>query len=238
MTYHFLVRGRNCQKYLKQCLMSILEQPAEVVVHLSLDDPQDDSLELAAFFHNKSKNLFININEKRLGLCGNMWYGLNLINQSADPEDVVCIVDADDYLHPRALKHVEREYKYSRTLVTHGSYIKLSKGRRTRVSKPYGSWENIRKSPWRASHLKTFKAKLIGSLNKEMFMHNGEYLEAASDLALMFPLCELAGWDRVKFIKKAIYNWRDNTPYKTKVKSQIKCEDILRNKESVERYFE
>jgi len=238
MTYHFLVRGRNCQKYLKQCLMSILEQPAEVVVHLSLDDPQDDSLELAAFFHNKSKNLFININEKRLGLCGNMWFTMQLIKQSADPEDIVCIVDADDYLHPRAVKYVEKQYKYARTLVTHGSYLKLSKGRRTRVSKPYKSWESIRTAPWRASHLKTFKAKLIGSLNKEMFMHEGEWLDAASDLALMFPLCELAGWDRVRFVEKMIYNWRDNTPYKTKIKKQSKCERILRAKVPVSRYCE
>ena len=246
MTYHFLIRGRNCEKYLKECVDSINAQVGdfEKNIHVFLDDPQDDSAEICGKLKKDSKIHKLKISSQHLGLCANMDNALGDMNMTLEPNDVICIVDADDYLHPKALKYVNREYTKPNTLVTHGSYIKLSKGRRTRISKPYKSWEDIRKVPWRASHLKTLKVKLLRPLgispafNTNIFMHEGLYLNAASDLALMMPLCELAGWDRVAFIKKEIYYWRDNTPFKTNGSAQKRCEKIIRAKPKLERWCE
>jgi len=240
MTYHFLIRGRNCEKYLKECVDSVNAQDFPHTVNVYLDNPQDDSLAVANDLKIRHKIDHLGYCAERIGLCGNMNVALVEIQnrEGVDKDDVVCVLDADDYIHPKALKYVDREYKCKNVLVTHGSYIKLSKGRRTRVSKPYKSWENIRKVPWRASHLKTFRVSLIKPLKSDIFIHNDKYLTAASDLALMMPICELAGWDRVRFIKKEIYYWRDNTPHKTNVKDQKRCEAIIRAKPKLERWCE
>ena len=240
MTYHFLIRGRNCEKYLKECVDSVNAQELPCTVNVFLDNPQDDSLAVANDLKIRHKIDHLGYNHARLGLCGNMIIALTTIQNftGIDGDDVVCILDADDHLHRKALKYIDREYKSKNILATHGSYIKLSKGRRTRVSKAYKSWEDIRTAPWKASHLKTFRVKLIDHLEPEIFMHNGEFLTAASDLALMMPICELAGWDRVRFIKKEIYYWRDNTPHKTNVKDQKRCEAIIRAKPKLERWCE
>jgi len=63
----------------------------------------------------------------------------------------------------------------------------------------------------------------------------GDWLEAASDLALMMPLMELAGLDRCKYIRKPIYEWRDNYSGSTAFKLQKHCTKIIRRKPKMER---
>ena len=230
--YFILIRGRNCEKYIEDCINSLYRQTYQnwraMVV---LDAPEDNSYKKAAPY--EGNKIYIHKNEIHKGLCQNMWHGINLIQEQLypKPEDVICIVDADDTVPPQALEIVNKHYERKQCLVTHGSYIKKSKGRRTRVSKPYPSGVRVRRFKWRGSHLKTFKVKLwehfpIRYLQDE----KGNWGEAASDLGLMFTVMELAGLKNVRHISKPIYNWRDNTKFKTNLNSQKRWAKIFRSK--------
>jgi len=192
---------------------------------LILDAPQDNSAKIA-FELIRGLPVTIVINDKRKGLGYNLWYGIK--HCGAEDEDVVCILDADDWLDKKAFAIVKKMYERTNCLVTYGSYIKLSKGRKTKVSRPYNSHDSVRTGKWHGSHLKTFKYKLWKHFPKEYLQYKGEWAEAASDRGLMYGIMEIAGLKNCRHIKEPIYYWRDNTPSKTNVRLQKKWDDIFR----------
>jgi len=160
-----------------------------------------------------------------MGLGYNLWYGLE--QSEAEDEDVICALDADDWLDKKAFEIVKKTYERKNCLVTYGSYIKVSKGRKTKVSREYKETENVRTGKWHGSHLKTFKYKLWKYFPKEYLQHKGQWAEAASDRGLMYGIIEIAGLKKCRHIPEPIYYWRDNTPSKTSVKLQKKWTEIF-----------
>lgn len=229
-----VIRGRNCAKYALKCLKSLTRQ---VYPHwqamVVLDEPTDNSKQIINDYRQIDRRVFLYVNDKRRGLCGNMYFAIRWANCILKPDNdtVFAILDADDWLSKTAFLRVERVYrKHPKTLITHGSYIKLSRRRKTKISRPYPKRGDVRKLPWRGSHLKTFKWAVGKHIDEKWFKHKGKWLDAASDLALMFGLIEKAGLKRVRHVPQGIYYWRDNTPSKTGRSAQRRCERILRAK--------
>lgn len=169
----------------------------------------------------------------RLGVAGTMSRALD--DSKGFPTDslVIAILDGDgDTLPKDALARVAHVYeKYPDTLVTYGSYKKKSKGDRTKISQAYPKGADVRKYPWHASHLKTFRACLLPHVKPEWFQDSkGKWLQAASDVALMLPLMELAGLDRCRHIHEITYAWNDSPVSRAKRALQKRCEAIVRAK--------
>lgn len=144
-----------------------------------------------------------------------------------DDEDVVAVVDADDWITKTALTKIYAKYRKYDALITHGSYMKMTRHRRTKISKPYPRKGNVRLLAWRGSHLKTIKWKIAKKAKAEWFMHNERWLEAASDWALMFNCIEIAGLKNVFHVHDIIYYWNDKVT-KKKMRMQKECSKILR----------
>ena len=122
------------------------------------------------------------------------------------PDDrIVASVDADDWLGPpNALCTVAR-YFAAGALVTYGSFM-FADGRKGCPSGAYHPGANIRKAPWHATHLKCFRAGLFKMIKHEhLKLPSGEWLPHARDLALMFPLLEMAGPRRSAHVAEAVY---------------------------------
>ena len=72
-------------------------------------------------------------------------------------------------------------------------------------------FKNLRKTQFIASHLRTFKYQCFKEIyNQDSQLDcfkdkNGEYLKAAPDVAIMFPVMEIAGFERVKYIDKILH---------------------------------
>lgn len=228
-----VIRGRNCEKYLDKCLHSLEKQTYKNwVAMLVLDDNTDKSHLIANEWRYKDERIAVLRNTTRLGLCQNMHNAIMCASRiwKAVDEDVFSILDADDWLSHKALEKVARVFrKHPKILITHGSYIKLSKGRKTRISRPYPKHGNVRKLPWHGSHAKMIKWRILKHIQEDWFKHKGEWLRAASDLALMFPCIEIAGLKRVRHISRVTYYWNDNVT-KDKRIVEIECEKILRHK--------
>jgi len=236
---HAIIRGRNCQKYIATCLRSIAAQKyTDWHAHISLDDPTDKSEDAAKSIIQRlgiSSRCTLKTNKRHQGLSKNLYRTLQTCG--ANSNDICAIVDADDFIHKGTFRYINKLYERKPSiLLTYGSYIKLSKGRRTRISRVYKKEAQVRKAKWHASHLKTFKFKLFRELPEEYVKdEKGEWLPAASDLAIMMGLIEMAGLDQCKYVEKLCYYWRDDTPYKTDRKLQLKCEKIIRAKKPLKR---
>jgi glycosyltransferase involved in cell wall biosynthesis len=141
---------------------------------------------------------------------------IQAIEQSgAHSDDIVACVDADDFLcDPHAFQIIADSYNSNPDLLlTYGSYVNLSSNKCGKFCKPYLAGESFRTSDWRGSHLKTFKYKLWKQLpDSELRDEDGEYFKCCADRAMMVPMMELAGYERISHIPMIIYCYNDLNP--------------------------
>lgn len=155
--------------------------------------------------------------------------------------DLIILVDGDDELLGRVvISEVVKTYHQHGCWLTYGSYINMSELTNKDIKIPkihrgeYRNGEEFRKMPWRASHLKTFLYGLYAYLSEEEFKdENGEWLRTCSDLALMFPMMEMAGPEKVRHIEQALYIYNDLSElndHKVSPQDQNKNTAWIRNK--------
>lgn len=160
----------------------------------------------------------IGVDFEHVMLCNERPHFENLVDAIGKlPDDrVVACLDADDWLGPpNALTTVAR-YFAAGALVTYGSFI-FADGRYGSPSTAYEPGENPRTSPWKATHLKCLRAGLFKRIKPEHLQDAaGQWLEHARDLALMFPLLEMAGPKRVAHVSEVlyVYNWGNSTEFR------------------------
>jgi len=237
--FRILVRGRNCANFVSKCLSSLQKQKTgNWKAYVMLDQPTDNTVVIATQWAKQDDRIVLYENQKCLGLCRNLWHGIETIRaDNPNNEDIICIVDGDDWLYRGALVAVSVVYKrHPECVFTYGSYVKYSKGKRTRISREYGSGANVRKCKWRASHLKTVKWRLLKHLPIDVFLDDkGNWFKAASDVAMTIPLIEMAGLKRCRHIHKILYYWRDKTDHRTHRAQQKRVVKKVRAKKSMKR---
>ena len=150
------------------------------------------------------------------------------------PDDVVVQLDGDDWLaHPHVLEQIAGLYVDPEVWLTYGSVL-MTDGTYNGNNMPYGPNEDIRTSRWRCSHLKTFRAGLFQLVNPEDFMFEGEWTSHAVDHATMFPMVEMAGWDRTRWVKEAIYvyNFENSVEFRNPRRNAIalRAAEYFRNR--------
>jgi hypothetical protein len=140
----------------------------------------------------------------------------NLIEAIAplDPWDIVCNLDGDDELaHDEVLWHVWEAYHSIDDLwLTYGQFMFGVDGKRGHCA-PYQKGENLRTSPWRASHLRTFRAGLFKRIRPESLQRDGQWIPQCRDLVLMFPMIEMAGLERTLFIPEILVIYHEDRPF-------------------------
>ena len=73
--------------------------------------------------------------------------------------------------------------------------------------------QNIRKVPWSFSHLRTFRKELFMKIDKnDLLDEDGEFFKCTFDRAMMYPMVEMSGKNRVGLIKKVLYIYNRLNP--------------------------
>ena len=238
MRFNIIIRGRNCERYIKKCLQSIVSQSVTgwraIVI---LDAPDDNSVSQAMSFINEKmmqNQIYLKVNKEQKGLGYNIYHGPYWLDKKWKilDGDILAWVDADDMLNTNdALSIVEGKYrKHPNCVLTYGSYIKMTKKRKTKISKAYDPSDDVRKAPWHGSHLKSMLWGLFRQLPRECFMHKDRWAPAASDVALMLPAMEVAGLPNCYHVSSPVYIWRDNYDGSTLRGRQRKYDKIIRKK--------
>ncbi len=238
--FRFVCRGWNCAPYIDACINSLLKQTvSDWTATLIIDKSEDTSVEIAKQWANVDKRITVYSNTTRMGVCYNMWRGIQLAGK--DPDDIICCLDLDDMLTPDALAVVKHEYRLKETMATYGSFILESTGIKSRVCREvrhaHESAPLVRQTKWRYSHLKTFRFGIFRHIPQEYFMHKGEWGKAASDLALMFCVIETIGIPRCKYISRPIYIYRDKSEITLNRGTQLKWASRFRSKKPLPKLY-
>lgn len=128
----------------------------------------------------------------------------NLIDMTSNitPETILAFVDGDDWLaHKGALARAVAEHQAG-AWVTYGSFVQ-SDGK-PGFAREYATTE-YRKVPWLGTHLKTIRAGLFRRIHPIDLKFNGAWIDRADDPSFMWPCMEMAGPERVKFIRDVLY---------------------------------
>lgn len=190
----------NNEKYVTKNLTSILGQSYPHVQILYLDDASTDSTPILAKSMLKTSQGEVISRPKRVYGMENLYFVIKQLPE----EEVVVVVDGDDWLcHSEVLSMIARCYEDKAPLLTFGRYVKYPLFTEGPFLSQYRGLE-IRKHAWFLSHLKTFRAGLFQKIIKDDLMVNGAFVKSAIDVAMMWPMYEMAG-DRVHQMEEVLY---------------------------------
>lgn len=208
--FHIVSPFRNASAYLNDYLQAVDSQVCRNFKVYLIDDCSEDG---SADLIPQSEKIARVVNDERKYALQNIVDVL--LNQDIGDEDIICLVDADDRLaHKYVLSLLAEVYADKNIMMTYGSLQYLDGHQRYGSPYTYEEFVDLRKSDWRGYHLRTFKYKLFKELmRQDPDLNNlrdpeGNMLRMPYDMALLFPLMELAGFERIRFIHTPLYHYR------------------------------
>ena len=142
---------------------------------------------------NRESHFFTLIhNKKRVGALANLYRMIH----SCQEEEIVATVDGDDWLaHTEVLSKLNKMYQDSNVWYTHGTIKEYPWGHvawSERIPQHVLDAKTYRtfKCP---SHLRTFYTWLFKKIKLEDFLYSGEFFSVTWDMAIMYPIAEMAG---------------------------------------------
>lgn len=233
--FRFAIVGWKAEQYISRCLLSVTKQDIpDWTACVVLDPAEDATVKLAQEFAKRDSRVKVIANDKQMYSIPNIIRAI--AEQQPEDEDIIAILDADDWLtNNESLDIVKICYDSNpETLVTHGSWVSYPAPEVVTNNGAYTDedWiKGIRKVDWRASHFRTFKYKIWRHVDhKYLKTSDGEYIRVAGDLAIMYPLLEMCGKHRVRYIPEKIYTYNQETPCsdsKIRLKEQMDMADYI-----------
>ena len=229
-----VVPSYNNELYCETNLASILGQNYSNYRIIYTDDHSSDKtvekVESIVAKSSKAKHFTLVKNDVRLGAMENLY---NMINE-CDDDEIVVTVDGDDWLtSSNVLTKLNDIYTNNDVWLTYGQH-KRTDNMPYDLSAQYPddviTKNAFREYRWSASHLRTFYAWLFKRIKKMDLMFHGKFFEMTYDLAIMFPMLEMAG-KRSKFLPDVFYVYnRDNVLNDNKVsmKTQSTLDRLIR----------
>jgi len=207
----------NAEEWINKCINSVKSQDYDNYIHCIIDDlSTDNTCEIAQAIEKKSDNLKVIKNTEKKYALKNIADTLD--NMSPDDNDIVVILDGDDWLASiNVLSKLNEIYNQDNCWMTYGSYMEYPSNTRGVFSSQIpnhiieeGSYRN---SPWMSSHLRTFRYKLWKNIDKNDFIYSqtNRFVKAAWDLAFMFPMLEMAG-HKARYIEDILYIYNRQNP--------------------------
>lgn len=205
-----IVPFRDVENYIFACCQSILSQNYFNYRVFFIDDcSSDNSINKIP----KDNRFIIIANSNRKYTLNNI---INVLcDYSFNNDDLIVILDGDDALSSNFVFSLINDiYNIKNCMITYGSFRIMNTNRKSSGRYSKKEFSELRKTIWKASHLKTFKYSLFSQYRKldpefhHMKDNTGKYYKMTSDIALMFPLLELAGYSYTFFINEPIYLYR------------------------------
>ena len=227
----------NAESYIEKCLLSVLTQKYDNFHIILINDASTDKSDEIIQGYLSDKITYIK-NETRMGA---MYNHQNAVFNFCNPNDIVVQVDGDDMLYNKnVLSYINDVYYLYDCWMMYGQAI-YSNGRAGNA-KPYLSkeeFENKRNLPFYVSHIRTFRAFAFHEIknqdeNLSCFKdESGNWYDMTCDVAMMYPLMEVCGYERVFYNSKVLYIYNSDNPicdYKIDLEKQERIHKEILNK--------
>jgi hypothetical protein len=221
--FHIFVTHHKTPKFLDKCLQSLFIQDCSIPFHVHLVDDMSEMEEvtslLDAWSQKEPKRLTVYRNSVRLNKGRNLF---QLLDKGAfHPEDILGIVDGDDWLaHPQALQRIVEEYVTSGCWMTYGSYA-CSDGQTGNCTKPLqpihyaceAAGRGFRETPWIFSHFFTAKAFLWKAVPRSIldFPEIPHNEGSTADQLFNIPIAEMASSKHIRHIADTLYVYNNQS---------------------------
>ncbi|GMU19493.1 MAG: hypothetical protein AMXMBFR12_06850 [Candidatus Babeliales bacterium] len=180
----------------------------------------------------KEDKITVILNKERVGALANIYNAVHM----CQPHEIIVNLDGDDWLaHPLVLNHLNALYNDPDVWLTYGQFQWWPKnvpGFSCAVPLHILEEGKIREYGWVTSALRTYYAGLFQKIKKEDLLYENKFFPMAWDLAIMFPMIEMAG-PRCRFINEIlyIYNTESNiNDHKVNGNQQVDLGNIVRGK--------
>ncbi len=235
----------NAANYIENHILSVAQQSYENYTHILIDDASDDeSYQIAAdtisklpiYIQDKFRLLK---NKNNVGAIANQMKSIGLY---AGKDDIVMLLDGDDWLvNNNTIFHYYNDLYSDGYDFTYGSMWSLADNIPL-IAQDYPK-EVIRNKTYRDhkfnwgipyTHLRTFKASLLDTINQEVFVVNGEWMKAGADNPLFYELIERASYPYA--VKEIMVNYNDKNPlndYKIRSEEQTANAALSTEKQSM-----
>jgi glycosyltransferase involved in cell wall biosynthesis len=232
-----VISTRNAGSYVDKCLQSALTQNYADFEVIFLDACSNDgTFEKAKEYEHNYKNIRVLQNDKRKYQGENIRLGTEM----SPDKSVIVTLDGDDWFpHENVLARVNKEYQKYDCWMTYGTYVEHPY---REVYFHYHEYplevrqnKNFRSYKWLASHLRTFRKELFLKINPEDLKDptTGDYVSMAPDLSFQFPMLEMCGTEKSRYIYDILYVYnRENPNNESKINQDEinRIEKMLREK--------
>lgn len=204
----------NNKKFYQWNLDSIFSQQYDnhhlIYVEDNSPDGTDELVREYIDTHDLHDKVFYIHNQDRQKALANLYRAIHMCNST----DIVAILDGDDrFSHDKVLQRVNRAYANPNIWLTYGQF--RVHGGFPFYCHPYprnviaqGSFRSYLNTP---SHLRTFYGGLFHKIKKEDMLQGGKFFEMTYDLAMMFPMVEMAR-THFAFIPDVLVDYNNANP--------------------------
>jgi len=210
-----LICSYNNEKYYKWNLDSVLAQEYKNYHALYVNDCSRDNTGSCVMDYLKEQDTLDKVivyhNEERRKALANLYYAIC----TCKPTDIIVILDGDDrFAHPKVLQRINQAYADPNIWLTFGQFQEYPSGA-LGFCRPYSKRIidrcGFRYHPDTPSHLRTFYAGLFHKIKKEDLMFQGDFFPVTYDLAIMFPMIEMARLHH-QFISDVLVDYNGANP--------------------------
>lgn len=204
----------NPGAFLEKCVATLLSQKYDNYRIIFIDDcSTDGSWDLLP--HGEENITCIKNTERKTAL-ENIH---NAILDHCEPDDIVVLVDGDDWLpHKKVFSEINEIYNRENCMIMYGQ-ASWTDGRRG-FARAYDkeSFAHLRWVPFCVSHIRTFKASVYHAIQEQdptfscMKDADGNFYRMTYDVAIMFPIMEIAGYKNIYFNDSILYIYNRSNP--------------------------
>lgn len=172
-------------------------------------------------------------NKERVGALANIYNAIHMCGSN----EIVVNLDGDDWLaHRKVLEELTHVYENPNVWLTYGQFVywpSYERGIGEEIPRDVIEKNEFRSFTRGTTALRTFYAGLFHRIKKEDLLDNGAFFKVGYDLAMMFPMLEMAG-RHIQFVPEVSYVYNYNTPIndaKIYFEEQAATDRYLRTKE-------
>lgn len=183
--------------------------------------------------NNLSEKIMYTRNEHNHGALYNIYRAVH----ACAPSDIIILLDGDDWLKDEhALAHINALYQDPEVWLTYGKAQIYPDGGIIgwqSVPQEVVASNSFRSYQWMTTHMRTFYAWLFKKIRKEDLLYEGKFFSCAWDLALMFPMLEMAGMHST-LCPEVVYIYNMSNPisdYNVRLTQQLMFDKIIRARE-------